>query len=160
MSAVSASWTEQQSLRNTKTGVPSDSALPDTDQNLQILVLFTDVPNTLAALRYAANLPYAEHSPIRLLVPQVVPYPLPLHKPPVSPVVLARWFRTLARNAKVETTIDILFCRDPWDAIQQTLATPHLVVIGGRRRWWLTREERIANRLRSEGHRVVLTETK
>ena len=160
MGATLANWTDQIRLNRTECGGPDYWALPDKGRNLHVLVLFTDVPSTLEALRYAASLPHAERAPIRLLVPQVVPYPLPLHEPAVQTSVMARRFRTIAEQAKVETTVDIMLCRDPWQAIHHALATPHLVVIGSRRRWWPTREKGIAKRLRAEGHYVVLTESK
>ncbi len=147
--------------RNCAAGrAPDTWDLPDKGRNLQVLVLFTDVPSTLEALRYASDLPHAERAPIHLLVPRVVPYPLPLHEPDVQTALLAKRFRLIAAEAKVETQVDILLCRDSWEAIQRTLATPRIVVIGGHRRWWPTREQRIAKRLRAEGHYVVFAESK
>lgn len=160
MGTILASRMEQSYVVHAAGGVPDHWDRPDEGRNLQALVLFTDVPGTLDALRYAASLPHAERAPIRLLVPQVVPYPLPLHQPAIQSSLLTRRFRTIAEQAKVETTVDIFLCRDPWEAIHQALATPYLVVIGNRRRWWPTREERIAKRLRAEGHFVLLTQSK
>jgi hypothetical protein len=34
-----------------------------------------------------------------------------------------------------------------------------IVVIGGRERWWPTRENKLARQLRREGHEVVFKET-
>lgn len=141
-------------------GIPENLTLPHDGLNLHVLVLYTRPQSTLVALRYAAKLPHAEHLPVRLLIPQVVAYPLPLHQPPVDPDILAERYRTLAEQAGVDATVDIWYCRDPWDAVHQALATPHLVVIGGRRRWWPTQEERLAKRLRAQGHQVIYTESK
>ena len=160
MGTILASRLDQIRVNHTVSGASETWDLPDKGRNLQVLVLFTDVPSTLEALRYAANLPHAERAPIHLLVPQIVPYPLPLHEPDVQTSLLAKRFRIIAAEVKVETEVEILLCRDPWEAIQHALATPKLVVIGGRRRWWPSREQRMAKRLREEGHYVVLTESK
>jgi len=98
---------------------------------------------------------------VRLLVTQVVGYPLPLHESQVDPSLLTSRYRSLAAEAGVEVTVDILLCRDRWEALQQVLAAPQFVVIGGRRRWWWpTCEERIAKRLRAQGHYVAYGDLK
>ena len=60
--------------------------LPETGRNdsrLEISVVFTSVESTLAALRHAGVLAHRLAGRITLLVPQIVPYPLPLTSPPV-----------------------------------------------------------------------------
>src|SRR5450759_2194502 len=101
MGTILASRMEQTQVNHTVSGVPDTWDLPDKGRNLQVLVLFTDVSSTLEAIRYAANLPHAERAPIRLLVPQVVPYPLPLHEPAVQTAHLTRRFRAIAEQASV-----------------------------------------------------------
>ncbi len=160
MGATHATWTDQTSLDRTAPGAPDHWAVSGNGRTLKVLVVFTNPPCTLEALRYAARLSHAERVSIRLLVPQVVPYPLPLQEPAVRTSILARRLLTIVVQAEVEANVEILLCRDAWDAIHQALATPHLVVIGGPRRWWPTREKRIAKRLRAEGHYVLLTESK
>jgi hypothetical protein len=129
-------------------------------RHLDVVVLFTTIPGTLEALRSAADLAHGLRARIRLLVPHVVAYPLPLDQPAVQLSVLVRRFIAISQHAEAETTIDIRLCRDPWDAIREALSAPSIVVLGGRRRWWPTREDSMARRLRSEGHHVVLTESK
>lgn len=159
MGATLTSSTGQIRLSHTDSGVPDNWATPDQGRNLRVMVLFTDMPNTIRALRYAASLPHAARVPLRLLVPQVVGYPLPLHEPPVSPSLLAERFHDMAEQAGIPAIVDIWLCRDRWEAINRALATPHLVVIGARRRWWPTGERRIAKKLRAQGHYVVLAES-
>ncbi|HEY3443659.1 MAG TPA: universal stress protein [Paludibaculum sp.] len=141
--------------------IPDNWSQPDEGRDLHVVVVYTGAEGTRAALRYAAGLPHAERTPVRLLVPQVVGYPLPLHQSQVDLSLLSSRYRSLAAEAGVEVEVEILLCRDRWEAIQQTLATPQFVVIGGRRRWWWpTREERIANRLRAQGHYVAYSDLK
>ena len=94
-----------------------------------------------------------------LVAPQVVPYPLPLTSPPVLLDWNERRLRVIANQSAVETIVRIYLCRDCWQALAQVLRPHSLVVVGGRERWWPTREGRLARRLRRAGHEVILTRT-
>lgn len=136
-----------------------------TNRNIDVLVLFTDVSSTLEALRSAAKLARGLNARICLLVPQIVPYPLPLEQPTVRPAQLVSRYRTIVDKAEIETTIDLRLCRDYWDAVNESLKPGSTVIVGGHRawwncRWWPSREERIAKRLRARGHQVIFVETK
>ena len=65
-------------------GHPTPSLGEDACQGLNIAVIFTSVESTLAALKEAGNLANHLGARIMLVVPQVVPYPLPLDGPPVA----------------------------------------------------------------------------
>jgi hypothetical protein len=65
------------------TGHPSRPIAPETEQKLNIVVVFTSIESTLAALKEAGTLAHSLGAQIKLVVPQVVPYPLPLDSPPV-----------------------------------------------------------------------------
>src|SRR5882724_2491992 len=92
---------------------PAPLVKEDADQRLKIAVLFTSVESTLAALKGAGELASHLGAQITLVVPQVVPYPLPLQCPPVSPEFSARRFRVIASKSPVETRVQICLCRDP-----------------------------------------------
>lgn len=144
---------------------PAKTGQPSKARNIDLLVLFTDVSGTLEALRSAAKFARGLNARIRLLAPQVVPYPLSLEQPPVRPAFLVNRYRTIVEEAEIETTVELRLCRDYWDAVNDSLTPDSTVIIGCHRawwnsRWWLTREERIAKRLRAEGHQVILVETK
>jgi hypothetical protein len=89
------------------------------------------------------------------VVPQIVPYPAPLDAPPISRSFLARRFRTVAADSSIETQVHIYVCRDRHAALSAALGPRSLVVIGGKRRWWPTREQRLAAELAKQGHHVV-----
>jgi hypothetical protein len=93
-----------------------------------------------------------------LIVPQVVPYPLPLTSPPVLVDFNERRLRVLASHCRVETRVSIYLCRDPWETLQSVLKPHSLVVVGTRKRWWPTAEKRLAAKLRRAGHEVMVTE--
>jgi hypothetical protein len=123
---------------------------------LEVFVLFTTVPETLAALRAAGRLAQGLAGRIRLLVPHVVPYPLPIEKPPADSLFLLNRFRVHLEEAEVETSVDVRLCRDPWDGICQALPRRSIVVIGGYRRWWGGPRSGMVKHLQKAGHHVVL----
>jgi hypothetical protein len=123
---------------------------------MEVVVLHTTVEETLQALKTAAHLADGLSARIRLLVLEVVPYPLPLDRPTVPLPFTRRRFRTLAANSSIETNIDIHLVRDP-DKIIESLLEPHsVVVMGAPRTWWPTAHRRVAKRLQRMGHQVVL----
>ena len=133
---------------------------PTTDETrLNVHVVFTSVPATLAALRKAATLTNRLGAHITLLVPQVVPYPLLLESPPVLLDWSERRFRVIAEQNSVETSVHLYLCRDRLVTLLKTLRPHSLVVMGGPGRWWLNPEKRLARKLRKAGHEVIFTET-
>ncbi len=128
------------------------------DERLNIAVVFTSVESTLAALKEAGNLANSLSARIKLVVPQAVPYPLPLGAPPVSSEFDENRFRAMASESPVETSVQIYLCRDRFETLTSVLTPGALVVIGGRKRRWPTREKRLARRLRRAGYEVLFRE--
>lgn len=130
---------------------------------VEVVVLHTAIPATLLALKTAATLAKGLSARIRLLVPQVVPYALPLEAPPVPASFTERRFRTMAQEVTVETAVEIVLCRDIASALEALLRPRSLVVLGARSsRWWTlgwpSAETSLARRLRSRGHQVVFAD--
>ena len=124
---------------------------------LNISVVFTTVEATLAALRKAGALASRMRARVTLLVPQIVPYPLPLTSPPILLDFNERRFRLIAEEAPVETTVRLYLCRDRRDMLKSALAPHSVVVLAGHKQWW-TAEKRLARVLRRDGHEVVFEE--
>lgn len=132
---------------------------------LEVVVLFTGVPATLLALRTAAQLAQGLHARIRLLAPQCVPYPLPLNKPPVSSEAMERRLQRLAMRSQLElatapavsVSVEIVYCREVWDAVEARVRPQSVIVVGRRGGWWPKAEDRVAGKLRTAGHHVVRT---
>jgi hypothetical protein len=130
---------------------------------LEVVVMFTDVPGTLKALKTAAELAHNLNGRIRVLAPQVVPYPLPLESPPVSTEFNQRRFQTLASEGsapvKIDTRVESCLCRDRDDAVCQALEPEALVVMGMHQSWWPSAEKALAKKLRSKGHHVIVVDS-
>lgn len=129
------------------------------EHRLEVTVVFTSATPTIAALNKAGALADKLSARINMVVPQIVPYPLPLESPPVLLDFSERWFLEIARESPVETNVQIYLCRDRRETLKFVLAPRSLVVIGGRRRWWPTRDKKLARLLRRAGHEVIFTET-
>jgi hypothetical protein len=126
---------------------------------LEISVVFTSPEFTVAALKRAASLAGNLDARITLIVPQVVPFPLPLSSPPVLLDFQEARLREIASHTPVETVVRIYLCRSRWELLQTVLEPHSLVVLGARAQWrWLTRERRLARKLRHVGHEVVMAE--
>jgi hypothetical protein len=141
-------------------GHPTQPKGVEADQQLNIAVVFTSVESTLAALKEAGNLANSLGARIKLVVPQVVPYPLPLETPPVLVEFNENRFRVLASESPVETNVHIYLCRDRFETLTSVLKPGCIVVVGGRKRWWPTKDEILARQLRRAGYEVLFKETK
>ena len=115
--------------------------------------------STLAALKEAGNLANSLGARITLVVPQVVPYPLPLETPPVLVEFNENRFRVMASESPVETSVQIYLCRDRFETLTSVLKPGSIVVLGGPKRWWPTKDELLARRLRRAGYEVIFKET-
>jgi hypothetical protein len=122
-----------------------------------ITVVATSVDATLSALREAGVLAHRLHGSIRLIVTQIVPYPLPLARPPVPVDLNVRRFRVLADGSRVPTKILVCLGRDQLEILRSVLPLHSTIVIGGRKTWWPTREKRLVRQLRGSGYEVVFT---
>lgn len=125
-------------------------------QQFSITVVFTRVDATMAALERARQLAHGLNAQVRILLPQVVPYILPLDRPPVDPTFLARSFCALADKETLELRVEVLLCRDLRQAVAAVLRPGSLVVIAVSRYRWFTRERSLARMLQRAGHHVLM----
>jgi len=142
------------------TGHPALPIGVEADQQVNIAVVFTSVDPTLAALKEAGNLANSLGARITLVVPQVVPFPLPLETPPVLLEFNQNRFRVMASESPVETGVQVYLCRDRFETLAAVLKPGSIVLIGGRKRWWPTKDEALAQQLRRAGYEVLFKETK
>jgi len=128
------------------------------EQKLNVTVVFTCVKATVAAMKKAGALAESLGARITLVVPQVVPFPLELTSPPVLLEFQERRFRDIAKLSPVEINVKLYLCRDEMETAKAVLKPHSLVVVGGRRRFWPTREKALARTLRKAGHEVIFIE--
>ena len=135
--------------------VPAAAQLP-----LAVYVLATSADGTRTALTAASAHARDLEACIVLLVPHVVPYAQALEHPADSVGFVADRFRTLAWELGLEVTIRICLCRPEHAALAPLIPQDAVILVGGRtRRWWSTREQRLADALIRTGHRVLFVQT-
>ncbi len=122
--------------------------------NLDLKVIFTDLPKTTAALTTARTMARGLGARITLMMAQVIPYPLPLSAPDI-PIEFTE--RVLESIAVDDTAVELLLCRDRCETIRHALPQDSVVIVGTRKwRWWPCWERRLARILRSDGRRVLV----
>ena len=120
-----------------------------------IYIIATSVEGTRAALNAGVPLALGSRARLILLVPQIVPYPLPVNGPVNATVFTEARHSDLVHQANGEAEIHICLCRTSLDVIH---ALPHeaTVVVGGASGvLWPSREERLAHHLTHLGHHTV-----
>lgn len=145
-------------LLRPETGDPVRPNAEDREARLNISVIFTSLESTLSALKRAGALASSLGARITLLVPQVVPFPLPLESPPVLLDWNEKRFRVIANQSPVEMTVQIFLCRDRLETLASVLRAGSIVVVGAAKRWWPTADARLARKLRKAGHEVIVAE--
>jgi hypothetical protein len=108
-----------------------------------------------AAHRAAGKLARDLGARVTMLVAQVVPYPLPLERPPIAIEFTEQTALRMVSEEEVETAIEVRLCRDGEETIREALAPESVVVMSRGRRWWPIREWVLAWRLRRDGHHVI-----
>jgi nucleotide-binding universal stress UspA family protein len=129
---------------------------------LRVNVLATTETRTIAALRTAADLAASLGAQITLIAIEVVPWQLPLQRPPVPVAFLERKLYRLVCEAGIvgeEVRIQLCLCRDQRDTLRKVVRPHSLVVIGGQNRWWLRRERNLGKFLSGLGHQVIFAGT-
>ena len=124
---------------------------------LEVNVVYTRLPSAAKSLDVASGLARGLGARVTVHVAQVIPYPLELKSPQVPVQFAEQQLLAMAGEQPVETSIRIYLCRDLTDTIRQVLKPDSVVILGGRKRWWPTRERRLAAALRRDGHRVILS---
>jgi|SRR5579875_828188 hypothetical protein len=139
---------------------PNDDAAFRPTQILTVDVVFTTEPGTRCALSNACALARDLGGHIQLIFILAVPYALPLTKPAVSVPFLQRKLANLTTGLSEEISVQIFLCRDFYRALEKALAGCALIVLGGRRRWWRTKAQKLERWLKKRGHEVIFSEVR
>ena len=127
----------------------------DVTVNLQVVIPYTTPELTKAALRHAGVCTDLNVH-VSLVDIQIVPFPCPLDQPPINKQFSAQRLRDLLRESGVPGSAEVLYARDWLDGFCHILEPRSLVILGTKKRWWRTREEKHARALVKAGHQVML----
>ena len=131
----------------------------DPEPGLSVFVVFTSIDRTLRALEKAREMARLSGAKIAVIALQIVPYPLPIFEPPVGFEFVVRRFAEKAGRSQEKIQVSAYLCRDPFEALKVILNPDYPVVMGIKKKWWPTRDERLARRLRRAGYDVISVET-
>jgi hypothetical protein len=149
-------------LATTETAAETDtSELPPGGKDgrgQEIIVLFTTHAGTVAALKMASRLSANLGARPKVLMLYEVPYTLPLERRALPDGFLENQVRALQRDFPEEISTDLHLCRHPRQGLREVLLPHSLIVLGGRKRWWPTPEQRLAEFLHSSGHQVIFVD--
>ena len=125
---------------------------------LDLNVVFTTFTAAAVAVRAATILTGDIHARLRLLVPEVVPYRLPLMLPPGIMALRRGQCAELESATRLEFCAHLFVCRNCFDLLNWVLAPKSLVLVAVRRHRWLSSEAVLARRLRRSGRDVLLVD--
>jgi hypothetical protein len=147
-------------LRSAATEPPGADSAPAASavhSPFSLNVVFTTWQGTLAALNVADRQSRSLGLRVVLWYFQTVPSHFTPSCPPVSTEFLKQRLLAMARTCRrtEDVEIRICFCTNEQSCMQALLPPESVVIAGGRKRWWLSREQRTAAFLRSHGCRVL-----
>ena len=122
---------------------------------LQVVIPFTTPELTCAALRHAGVCSDLDVHVVLVDV-QVVPFPCPLEQPPVDQKFSRRRLAELLKETGLPGQAAVLYTRDWLEGFRQVLEPGSLVILATGKRWWPTREHKLARALIKAGHQVML----
>lgn len=120
-----------------------------------VTVIFTSINRNMAALEKAAELAKPLSANILVVVIEVVPFSMPLDRPPVPIEFITRRFEEMASQLPGNIRVFAYLCRDPSETLMRILNPDCPVVMGVRKRWWPSRDERLARKLRRAGYNMI-----
>jgi len=121
----------------------------------QVYVLFTDLEETLRAVRVAGRLAKTIGAGVTLIHFRSIGFGAPLEHPAGLSPVETGTFKARRAAEECDARVRVCLCRDPRQAIRSVIDQHSLVVIGGRRGWWPTPSDRWRRTLEQAGYVVV-----
>jgi hypothetical protein len=128
----------------------------DAAGTLEVVVPYTSPELTAKVVERAAALSAGLNVILKLVAVHVAPYPAELRCPAAMERHLTTRLTELAEHTSLPSCIHIVVSRDRAEGFRQILRPGSAVLLGSRKRWWHTREERLAKELTRQGHHVSL----
>lgn len=125
-------------------------------RTLEIVVPYIGSELTGRVMERAAVLAAGLNVALKLVAVYVAPYPADLDCPAATKEHLTSRLTELRERSSLPSSVELVVARDRSEGLRQVLPPGSTVLLGSRRRWWRTPEERLARALTHQGHRVSL----
>jgi hypothetical protein len=124
--------------------------------SLEIVVPYTSPEIAAKVVERAAALTAGLNIILKFVAVYIAPYPTELRCPTAMERHLTGRLTDLAGRTNLPSRIHIVVSRDRAEGFRQVLRPGSAVLLGSRKRFWRTREERLARELIRQGHHVSL----
>ena len=125
-------------------------------EELDVVVPYTEWSITDALLKRAVALTAGLNAKLRLVAVHTVPYASPYGCPAAVHAHLVEQLVDLASRCPLPVNPQVVLARGRAEGFAYVLKPESIVLLGARKHWWRTEEEKLARRLARDGHKVVL----
>jgi hypothetical protein len=125
-------------------------------EELDIVVPYTEWSVTDALLKRAAAFTAGLNARLRLVAVHTVPYASPYGCPAAVHAHLVEQLVDLAGRCPLPVNPQVVLARGRAEGFAYVLKPESIVLLGARKHWWRTEEEKLARSLARDGHKVVL----
>jgi len=123
---------------------------------LDIVVPYTEWSITEALLKRAVALTAGLNARLTLVAVHTVPYAAPFGCPAAVHAHLVEQLVDLASRCPLPVNAQVVLGRGRAEGFSYVLKPESIVLLGARKHWWRTDEEKLARALARDGHKVVL----
>jgi hypothetical protein len=123
---------------------------------IELVVPYTDLAVTSALLQRAQALTAGLKVCIKLVAVHAVPYPAAFRCPTAMHSFLVDQLLELADGSSLPVTPQVVLARSREEGFRYALKSESTILLGTRRHFWRTAEEKLARMLVADGHKVAL----
>ena len=123
---------------------------------LDVVVPYTEWSVTDALLKRAVALTAGLSARLTLVAVHTVPYPATFECPAAVHAYLVERLVDLASRCPLPVNPEVVLARGRTEGFAYVLKPESIVLLGARKHWWRTEEEKLARTLARDGHKVVL----
>ena len=127
---------------------------------IELVVPYTEPDLTRVLLRHAVALVAGLNARLTLVAVETVPFPADFHCAASTHTFLVEQLTKLADGCPLPVNSQVVLARSREEGFRYALQAGSTVLVGTRRRFWRTSEERLARTLVSDGHKVALLHIK
>jgi K+-sensing histidine kinase KdpD len=124
--------------------------------SLEIVVAYTDLEMTTKVVETAATLAAGLDAVLKLVAVYVAPYPTELRCPAGMEGHLTSRLTKIAERTSLPVSVHLVVSRDRSEGLRSVLRPGSAILVGTRKHFWRTREEKLARDLTRQGHHVSL----